>query len=277
MLVYPCCKINLGLNIVARRPDGYHNLETVFYPIPLCDTLEVRTLHNEQVPFLLHGTGIAIEGKPENNLVVRAYLSLKKDFPNLPPVEIGLHKRIPSGAGLGGGSSDAAFMMRLLCEKYQLPLSKEDIKIRLASLGADCPFFYDAQPALGTGTGTRLTPFSLDLQGWYLLLVKAPIHVSTAQAYAQVRPQMPTTDLRKSLTLPVTAWRKEVKNDFEPSVFAQYPRIEAIKTQLYDMGATYAAMSGSGASVFGLFAHEIEIPKNDFEDCFVYHCRLPAL
>lgn len=274
MVVFPCCKINLGLNVVERRSDGYHNLETVFYPIPLHDNLEVTTAKHASQPYLLHKTGLHVEGDDENNLVVKVFNLLREDFKQIPPVEIWLHKRIPSGAGLGGGSSDAAFMMRLLNEKYELGMDDEDIEYRLSRLGADCPFFYQARPAFATGIGDQLMPIDFDLAGWNFLLVKPDIHVSTRDAYSMVRPKPSSESLLQSLSRPVDTWRETVKNDFEYSVFQHYPEIAAIKQTLYDMGATYASMSGSGSSVFALFERSQPEAESVFHDCFVYETRL---
>ncbi len=274
MLVYPCCKINLGLNIVERRSDGYHNIETVFYPIPLHDNLEVTVAKNASSPYLFHQTGFELGGTDEHNLVIRVLNLLRADYPKIPPVEIWLHKRIPSGAGLGGGSSDAAFMMRLLNEKFELGMDDEDIEYRLSRLGADCPFFYRARPAFALGIGDQLMPIDFDLANFNFLLVNPGIHVPTKEAYANVRPKPSEESLLKSLSRPAEAWKDTVKNDFEQSVFFQYPQIAAIKQTLYDMGAVYASMSGSGSSVYGLFNRSQPEAEEVFRDCFVYETRL---
>ena len=276
MVVFPCAKINLGLNIVARRTDGYHDIETVFYPIPLHDNLEVVSAPNATQPCLLHETGLQLDGTPENNLVVKVYHQLREDYPQIPPIEVWLHKRIPSGAGLGGGSSDAAFMMRLLNEQYELGMDDEDVEYRLSRIGADCPFFYHARPAYATGIGDELTPIDFDLAGWNLVLVKPRIHVSTREAYALVNPRASNESLLLSLARPVETWKNTIKNDFEVSVFQRYPEIAAIKQTLYDMGAVYASMSGSGSSVFGLFHNRQPEAEEVFRDCFVSEMRLRA-
>lgn len=274
MLVFPCCKINIGLNVVSRRPDGYHNLETVFYPLPLHDNLEVIDLENSTAPYVLHETGIQIEGLPENNLVIRVLNTLRETYPQIPPVEIWLHKRIPSGAGLGGGSSDAAFMMRLLNEQYELGMDDDDMEYRLSRLGADCAFFNKATPAFATGIGDQLMPINFTLAGYYLVLVKPDIHVSTREAFSMIRPQRPAQSLLASLSRPIEEWKNTVINDFEPSVFRHHPEIAAIKTTLYDMGAVYASMTGSGSSVFGIFQHRQPEAAEIFKDHFVYEARL---
>lgn len=274
MLVFPCCKINIGLNVVSRRPDGYHNLETVFYPIPLHDNLEVVELSNSNSPYLLHETGIHIDGSPENNLVVRVLQQLRETYPQIPPVEIWLHKRIPSGAGLGGGSSDAAFMMRLLNEMYDLGMEDDDIEYRLSRLGADCAFFNKAVPAFATGIGDQLMPINFTLAGWDFVLVKPDINVSTREAFSMIKPRRPQHSLLEALSHPVEEWRDTVVNDFEKSVFAHHPEIAAIKMTLYDMGAVYASMTGSGSSVFGLFRHRQPEASDIFREHFVYETRL---
>lgn len=277
MVVFPCCKINLGLNVVERRPDGYHNLETVFYPIPLHDNLEVVDLANSNSPYLLHETGIHIDGTPESNLVIRVLQQLRETYPQIPPVEIWLHKRIPSGAGLGGGSSDAAFMMRLLNEQYNLGMDDDDMEYRLSRLGADCAFFNKSVPAFATGIGDQLMPINLTLAGWNLVLVKPDIHVSTREAFSMVNPRRPERSLLEALSHPVEEWKNTVVNDFEPSVFRHHPEIAAIKMTLYDMGASYAAMTGSGSSVFGLFHHRQPEAQDVFKEHFVYETRLKII
>lgn len=274
MVVFPCCKINLGLNVVSRRPDGYHNLETVFYPIPLHDNLEVVDARNTSDSYQLHQTGIQIEGAPSTNLVVRVLEQLRETYAQIPPVEIWLHKRIPSGAGLGGGSSDAAFMMRLLNEQYSLGMDDADMEYRLSRLGADCAFFNKAVPAFATGIGDELMPIDFTLAGWNFVLVKPDIHVSTREAFSMVTPQRPERSLLEALSHPVETWRDTVVNDFEKSVFRHHPEIAAIKMTLYDMGASYASMTGSGSSVFGLFRTRQPEAQEVFKEHFVYETRL---
>ena len=269
----PNAKINIGLYVVERRPDGYHNLETVFYPIPLHDNLQIGTLEHSNDPYLLQMAGNHIEGNASDNLIVKVYEQLKKDF-ELPPLDIYLYKRIPTGAGLGGGSSDAAFMMKLLNTAYDLQLTEEEMEARVARLGADCAFFIKNQPAYATGIGDILTPCTVSLKGMTLLLVKPQTFVSTKEAYGGVVPQRPEYDLREALQAPIETWKETVKNDFEISVFKHHPEIAAIKQTLYDMGATYACMSGSGSTVFGLFPHPVEEAERVFSDCFVFQQTL---
>lgn len=264
MITYPNAKINLGLNILTRRPDGYHDIETVFYPIPLQDALEVTDA--PATTFRLVGNRLDCE--PEQNLVMRVLRLLEAEF-QLPQLDIYLYKHIPAGAGLGGGSSDAAFMMRLLNERFELGLSDADMEARLAPLGADCPFFVRNTPVLASGIGNVMQPIDLELIGWNLVLVKPDINVSTREAYAAVQPHKPDMPLAEVISQPVERWQELLVNDFEASVFPLYPEIAAIKDKLIDLGATYAAMSGSGSAVYGLFADPVEHVEEIFAGCFV--------
>ena len=276
MICFPNAKINLGLYVTEKRPDGYHNLETVFLPIPLQDVLEIKPLHFYDTEYELQQAGIPIEGQAEDNLVVKVFLSMKHEF-QLPPQTIYLYKRIPTGAGLGGGSSDAAFMMRLLNEQFNLGLSNDEMAQRLSRFGADCPFFVYNRPSLATGIGDVLTPLDFHLNGYTLLLVKPDISVPTRDAYAEVRPSAPVFPLEKALRQPIDEWKRTVSNDFERSVFLRHPRIAAIKQTLYDMHALYASMSGSGSSVFGIFRTPPMEAAEVFKDCFVFQKKLQAL
>lgn len=273
MLTYPNAKINLGLNITEKRPDGYHNLETVFYPIPLQDAIEV-TRHEGNQPYTLKIKGVNIEGEPDNNLVIKAYNLLKKDFSTMPPVDIHMYKHIPTGAGLGGGSADAAFMIKLLNEKFNLQLSTEKMEEYASRLGADCAFFVRNQPVFATGIGNIFEPIELSLKGYHFVLVKPDIFVSTKDAYANVTPKHPETSLKEIIQAPIETWKDTMKNDFEESVFMKFPEIAAIKDKLYDLGAIYASMSGSGSSVFGIFKEPIEFVDEIFSGSF---CRQRAL
>lgn len=275
MITFPNAKINLGLNITAKRPDGYHNLETVFYPVPIEDALEIHVQNNStDKKFALHQAGMEITGNAEDNLVVKAYLLLDKEF-NLPPVDIHLYKHIPSGAGLGGGSSDAAFMLKLLNERFELKLTDEKLEEYAATLGADCAFFIKNTPTYAEGIGNIFSPLSLSLKGYQILLVKPDIFVSTREAFSLIRPHEPEYSLKEIITHPVSEWKEQMVNDFEASVFPQYPVIGEIKEELYKNGAMYAAMSGSGSSVFGLFAPDITIPDINFgERSFVFKGKL---
>ena len=273
MITYPNAKINLGLNIVEKRPDGYHNLETVFYPINLQDALEVNLMEGEE-EFSLKVSGVPLEGEPENNLVVKAYRLLKKDYPDMPAIDIHMYKHIPTGAGLGGGSADAAFMIKLLNEKFKLNLSIEKMEEYAAILGADCAFFIQNNPVFASGIGNIFEPIQLSLKGYYLVLVKPDIFVSTKDAFAHITPMQPAQSLKEIIRMPVETWRATMKNDFEESVFQKFPEIAAIKDKLYDLGAIYASMSGSGSSVFGIFREQVEFVDEIFSGCF---CRQRAL
>lgn len=275
MVTFPNAKINLGLNVVERRPDGYHNLETIFYPIRLEDVLEV-TIPNEEERlhpengYDLHISGTPIIGSAEDNLVVKAYRLLSAEFP-IPYINIYMHKQIPTGAGLGGGSSDAAYMLRLLREQFGLPLTDDDLEERAARLGADCAFFVRNRPTFATGIGNIFSPISLSLAGYYLLLVKPDIFVSTRDAFSLIRPHKPAVSLKEIVELPVEEWQKAgMCNDFEESVFSKHPAIGELKNQLYEMNALYAAMSGSGSSLFGIFATRPDEGEciRRFSDCF---------
>ena len=259
MITFPQAKINLGLNVVERRADGYHNLETVFYPVPLCDALEVQVM-DERFPSEfdcdLKVTGRAVDGDEQRNLVVRAYQLLKQEFPHLPRVHAHLHKGIPTQAGMGGGSSDCAAMLTLLNQEFELGLTKEELIRRAAMLGADCAFFVLNTPAYAEGIGERLQPISLSLRGWYLAVVRPDIPVPTKEAFALITPKHPEINCREVVRRPVEEWREALVNDFEQSVFALHPEIGQVKEQLYKLGAVYSAMSGSGSAVFGLFHEE---------------------
>lgn len=271
MIIFPNAKINLGLNIVEKRPDGYHNLETVFYPIQLQDALEVKasTANATDTPYTLHVKGNPIDSDAENNLVTKAYLLLKDRY-SLPPVDIHLFKHIPMQAGLGGGSADGAFMIKLLNEKFRLGMSISEMEAAAAQLGADCAFFIQNQPVFATGTGDRFEPIQLSLSEYHLLLVKPDIAVSTKEAFAHVQPHRPEQSLKDIIKQPVETWRESMKNDFEDSVFLQYPELAAIKDKLYDLGAVYASMSGSGSTLYGIFKQELPNVENVFNGCF---CR----
>lgn len=274
MITFPNAKINLGLNIVEKRPDGYHNLETIFYPINLQDALEVTRRENNDKEYTLHISGSPLEGEPEDNLVVKAYKLLKKDYPGLLPVDIHMYKHIPAGAGLGGGSSDAACMIKLLNDKFSLGLSTERMEEYAVKLGADCAFFIRNKPVFATGIGNLFEPVELSLKGYHIILIKPDIFVSTRNAFAEIKPVRPAVSLKEVVKQPIETWKSSMKNDFEDSVFKKFPEIAAIKDELYDLGAVYAAMSGSGSSVYGIFKAPIENVEDKFCGCF---CRQRAL
>lgn len=278
MLTFPNAKINLGLNITRRKPDGYHDLETVFYPIPLEDALEIVPLQAAGAQkYVLHLHGDEVAGHPDDNLVVKAYRMLDQDF-DLPPTDIHLFKHIPSGAGLGGGSADAAFMLKMLNELYAIGLTDEQLEAYAARLGADCAFFIRNKPVYAEGIGNLFTPISLSLEGYKLWVVKPDVFVSTRDAFAQVRPRPAEVSPEESVRLPLAEWRHCLVNDFEESIFPRFPRIAEIKAEMYRLGAIYASMSGSGSSVYGLFSGDCEWPAHDFgADCLSYQLQLGAL
>ena len=265
---FPIAKINIGLYVTRRREDGYHDLETIFYPIPLHDNLSISPLKMSDAPYHLQTAGHKIEGNSDDNLIVKVYKQLAEEF-DLPALDIYLYKRIPMGAGLGGGSSDAAAMIKLLNETFDLGLSTADMERRVARLGADCAFFVQGKPAFATGIGDILTPIKLSLSGMHLVLVKPDIFVSTKEAYGGIVPATPEHELLEAIKAPIAEWRHTVSNDFEKNVFRLHPEIAAIKQTLYDMGAVYASMSGSG-----LFPHAVEEAERVFDDCFVWQSKL---
>ena len=276
MITFPIAKINLGLNVVERRPDGYHNLETVFYPVPIKDALEVTPmdpLFPSPYDCDLKVSNISIEGDEQRNLVVRAYQLLKQDFPQLPRIHAHLHKAIPTQAGMGGGSSDCAYMIRLLNEQFQLGLTTQQMQDYAARLGADCAFFILSQPAYAEGIGERLEPIALDLSPYWIAVVRPDVPVPTKEAFSLIHPHHPQKNCREVVMQPIETWHHDLVNDFEESVFALHPEIGAIKSQLYDLGAVYAAMSGSGSALFGIFREDIKIGEH-FPDMFTYGGRL---
>jgi 4-diphosphocytidyl-2-C-methyl-D-erythritol kinase len=259
MVSFPNCKINLGLNVIAKRPDGFHDIETCFYPISWSDLLEI--IPSDTLKF--DSTGLTIPGEVHDNLCVKAYGLLKTDF-DLPPVQIHLHKLLPTGAGLGGGSSDAAFTLRTLNEMFNLNLSTFQLSGYASKLGSDCAFFVHQQAMMGTQRGEVLHPVKLSLKGKFLVLVKPEIHIATAEAYAGVTPGRHSQSIQKIVEeTPLLKWKDHLANDFEESVFKSYPKIKDLKEKLYQLGATYASMSGSGSSVFGIFDEAVDL-KADF-------------
>lgn len=271
MIYYPNAKINIGLNVVEKRPDGYHNLETVFYPIKLQDAVEMNVIEDEKPEsgYKLKVSGNILDGTPEDNLVVKAYKLLKSDF-NLPALSFTVFKHIPTGAGLGGGSADAAFTIKAINDKFRLGLSEADMEKYATRLGADCPFFIKNTPVLASGIGNVFHRINLSLKGYTLVLIKPDIFVSTVDAYRNVTPHHPEHSLSELLMEPIKTWKDTVVNDFEKSVFIKFPEIAAIKDKLYDLGAEYAAMSGSGSSVYGIFEKPIDFIDETFAG---YFCR----
>lgn len=248
MILFPNAKINIGLNITERRPDGYHNLETIFYPININDALEV--VESSELSFT--SSGLDIPGRMEDNLCIKGYHLLKKDH-DLPPVSIHLHKNIPIGAGLGGGSADAAFFIKLMDQLFKLGLSVEKMTDYARNLGADCAFFIESKPVFAFERGDEFEPIKLDLSKYKIALVMPDVHISTSEAFGGIKPTPVKDSLLDLIAEPITEWKKYIKNDFETSVFKNHVEIRGVKAALYEAGAIYASMSGSGASVFGIF------------------------
>lgn len=279
MLTFPCAKINLGLNITSKREDGYHNLETIFYPVPLTDALEVKLMHDDfpsDEPCDLKITENAVDCDEKNNLVVKAYTLLAQDF-KLPRVHTHLVKRIPMQAGLGGGSADGAFMIRLLDERFRLNMGIAEMERYASRLGSDCAFFITAEPSFATGRGEVLEPVNIaeqNLQGYYIAIVKPTIAVSTREAFQQIICRQPEHCCRDIVRQPVETWKTVLTNDFEEPAFKQHPELDDIKQRLYDLGAVYAQMSGSGSAFFGLFRTEPQQLKSNFPDCYTFTTKL---
>ncbi len=261
MIVFPNAKINIGLNVVSRRDDGYHNLETIFYPVKLSDALEFVEAEETRLSF----SGIKIDGEPHQNLILKAYHLLKADF-NLPSLHFHLHKIIPLGAGLGGGSSDAAFTLKMLNINFNLGLSVHELESYALQIGADCPFFIQNIPVFATGIGNVFQNIELNLSNFEIIILKPPVSVSTPDAYRNVFPRNPKYRITEIAKTSVDEWKNLMVNDFENGVIRLYPQISELKQLLYDLGASYASMSGSGSAVFGIFRHlptdlENRIPK----------------
>jgi 4-diphosphocytidyl-2-C-methyl-D-erythritol kinase len=267
MVAFPNCKINIGLNILSKREDGYHNLQTIFFPLTIKDVVEIIEYDGtEEIQF--SSSGIHVPGKPENNLCMKAYYLLKKDFA-LPHIQMHLHKTIPMGAGLGGGSADAAFALQLLNSKFSLNITVEKLLEYALQLGSDCPFFLINQPCLGTGRGEILEPVELNLSDYKIFVINPGIHISTSLAFSQISIGGNTEDLRQLISRPIKDWKATFINDFEKPVFEIYPEIDQIKNKLYQQGALYASMSGSGSTVYGIFAMghrpEFDFPAHYFQ------------
>ena len=258
MILFPPAKINLGLRVLHKRPDGYHEIDSCMIAIPMYDVLEL--LPAEQFSF--RQTGLTIDGDPEANLCVKAYRLMEKHF-NVPPTMIHLRKEIPMGAGLGGGSADAAFVLRGLRDLYAIPCSDAFLCELAAQLGSDCPFFIVDHAQIASGRGEVLQPIDLTLKGYFLKVVNPGIHVGTREAYAGIQFPDQTERVEDVLALPIEDWKDRLINDFEGSIFALHPELEAIKAKLYEEGAIYAAMSGSGSTLFGIFRVQ---PAMSFQD-----------
>ncbi len=266
MIVFPNAKINIGLNVVSKREDGYHNLETIFFPVKLADALEFVEAEETK----LTTSGIKIDSAPEQNLVLKAYHLLKTDH-SLPPLHFHLHKVIPFGAGLGGGSSDAAFTLKTLNEFYNLGLATEKLENYATQIGADCPFFIHNKPIFATGTGNKFHNIKLELAGYDIVILKPDISVSTPEAYQNVIPRNPKFRLTEIIKTPIDSWKNLIVNDFEKSIFLKYPKIAELNQLLYDLGADFASMSGSGSAVYGIFRHlPIHLDKKIPEGVLLY-------
>lgn len=252
MIVYPCAKINLGLNVVNKRTDGYHDLETVFYPIPLYDKLEIEQ-SDKMTSLELKGT--PLYGKMEDNLVIKAYNALRQKY-SIPNVKITLEKHIPSQAGLGGGSSDCAYTIKALNDMFSIGMNYSEMKEIAVTLGADCPFFIEPQPSFATGIGDKLSPIPFSLNGYWIVIIKPPFAVSTREAFSNIIPMQPKKRCDLTVLGDIYEWRNNLLNDFENSVFGIYPILEKIKQDFYDRGAIYSSMSGSGSSMFAIFKDE---------------------
>lgn len=249
MILFPNCKINLGLNVLQKRKDGYHNIETVFFPLPFYDILEAVT---SDAKTTFTNTGIS-SGEAANNLCIKAYELLKKDYPQLPEVKLHLHKTIPVGAGLGGGSADAAFTLLLFNQKYQLAIPQQKLFEFALQLGSDCPFFLLNKPVLATGRGELMQEINLSLSGYRILIVNPGIHFSTKELFKEIRPTLPEKNISEIIQQPLETWKNDLVNDFEKIVFSKYPSLQKIKEKLYAHKAIYASMTGTGSTVFGIF------------------------
>lgn len=278
MISFPNCKINLGLHVTRKRQDGYHDIQTVFYPLPLCDVLEIlkndlpkadRLIPESQIAFTT--TGLPINGAAGKNLCIKAFELLQKDFPQLPAVQILLHKAIPIGAGLGGGSSDGSFALKLINEKFQLNIPLEKLLGYALQLGSDCPFFILNKPCYATSRGEMLQAIDLDLSTYSFIIVNPGIHINTAWAFQQIEPHDPKQSINEIIQMPVSSWITSLKNDFEKAVFAGYPQLRSIKERLYEYGALYASLSGSGSCLYGIFPKTV-LPDLQLPDSFhIFH------
>lgn len=259
MLTFPNAKINIGLNIIEKRADGFHNIESVFYPVDWCDVLEIIPSQAKEAKF--QSTGLKIPGNESSNLCLKAWQLLTSRITQAPLIH--LHKVIPMGAGLGGGSADGAFMLKMLNEVYDLKLSIDELKDFARQLGSDCAFFIENRPIFCYDKGDQFEDFSLDLKGKFIILVNPDIHISTAEAYSGVSPKKPKILLKEALKRPISEWKEIIKNDFEEKLLLKYPTIAEVKTSLYKSGAVYASMTGSGSTLYGIFEKQIDL-KNEF-------------
>ena len=276
MVVFPNCKINIGLNITEKRADGFHNIESIFYPIPWHDALEIVPASKTQ----LHTSGITIDCSMEKNLVYKAYQLLQKDFTQIAigvsPIDIYLHKAIPMGAGLGGGSSNAAYMLKLCNDYFKLNLASKQLEDYARELGSDCAFFIQNKAVFAFDKGDDFEPIKMpNLSNYKILIVYPDIHIDTTKAYKNITPQSPNTSLKDLIKKPISDWKHTIQNDFEQVIFKQHPEIENIKNTLYNEGALYASMSGSGSAVYGIFEKEKMTTFKQFDNYLIYANDFP--
>ena len=274
MLTFPNSKINLGLHVLRKREDGFHDMETIFCPVGLCDALEFIPQPDQHAETTFSCTGLPIDGNESDNLCVKAYRLLQKDHPQLPALQIHLHKAIPMGAGLGGGSADAAFLLKSGNEKFRLALSPQQLNAYALQLGSDCAFFLNNKPCFARGRGELLEEISIDLRNYHFVLVYPKIHINTAWAFSQLTPSVPERSIKAVIQQPVSRWKDELTNNFEGPVFKTYPEIKNIKAALYEQGAIYAALSGSGSTVFGIFETTMKTPQFPDKNYFIYTAKV---
>ncbi len=280
MIAFPNCKINIGLNIIGKRSDGFHDLETVFYPVQIKDIVEVIISDDPSKDMLFTSSGNSVAGNEEENLCIKAYRLLKRDFPQIPAVKMHLHKHIPMGAGLGGGSANASAVLTLLNDKFELNIADEQLMEYALQLGSDCPFFLLNKPAFASGRGEKFSPSAIDLSGYKILIVHPGIHVHTGKAFGGLNPEdfSPAGQLQEALKQAIAQWKGLIRNDFEKPVFALHPQIREVKERMYESGAIYSAMSGSGSSVFGIFSPDVlrqaQHDKNNLKFPSHYFCQI---
>jgi 4-diphosphocytidyl-2-C-methyl-D-erythritol kinase len=279
LVVFPNCKINLGLHVLEKRNDGYHNLETIFLPLSLKDALEVCSCHPKNSPsdFELSVTGLPIPGDTDNNLCTNAWRLLKNDFPDLPAVKLHLLKAIPAGGGLAGGSSNGAFTLMLLNQFFSLSLSQEELINYALQLGSDCPFFILNKPCLATGRGELLKEIAVDLSEYKIVVVYPKLHINTGWAFSQIKPRTKAQSLEDIVSQPIESWREKLVNDFEEPVFQAHPPLQKVKQSLYDAGAVYASMTGTGSCIFGIFKRKGRITQLKVDGAYnvyyLHQCR----
>ena len=269
MIVFPNCKLNLGLHIVSKRADGFHNLETVFLPFNFKDALEIIMSPDNKTAFSFTSSGLSISGDIKDNLCYKAYALVTNKYPQIPDIQMHLHKTIPMGAGMGGGSADAAFTVKLLNQLFDLKMSLNEMHEMAAALGSDCPFFIKNKPCFATGRGEVLEEINLDLSAYKILAIHPGIHINTAWAFSQIQPTTPVQSIKEIISQPISTWKSALINDFEEPVFKKYPELNEIKTSLYASGAVYASMTGSGSAIFGIFEKSQTPDKSLIPDSYI--------